>query len=322
MIFFVWIFIFYFIPLPNKNIVTSKKTQMKKKLIVLSMLMGGIAMFMSCNQEKEEFDFEKKVYVGSENPYNYVGEQHNLYLDSIAISLGNKSWFEIQDLYDYNVSKSIIDKSTVTIDEYVDELEKKQSLAYDYLFENSSLFDDYGVVVSSFMREYKNLMLSILHSDEDVAPSEFSERINVIEKHVLESEYIEKKEYETDIKVVLSSLAVAKYSYAYWYAAYSNEKHPWNKIVHYRLDNLYEKQKEGVKEKEKKGFLSKVVSGVVKGVKCVAAAVATVPVDLVGAASAMKPTVDEQGRVKFEGSISGMVDKAKDASASVWDRTL
>lgn len=32
MIFFVWIFIFYFIPLPNKNIVTSKKNTDEKKI--------------------------------------------------------------------------------------------------------------------------------------------------------------------------------------------------------------------------------------------------------------------------------------------------
>lgn len=107
-------------------------------------------------------------------------------------------------------------------------------------------------------------------------------------------------------------MSIARHSYAYWYAAYTQPTHPWYNMIDARIKYLNDNM--SAKAKEKKGFWSKVVTIA----KCVVATVATVPADVVGALSSGNTTVNGNRR-ETTYDLEKMIDKGAEVSADVWE---
>ncbi len=277
-----------------------------KRIALLAIFAG--AFMSSCTEDEYSMENNKKITY--ENQYDYIGEMHNKGLDSIAIYLGDNVRFDLEDLYNYNIEKSNIDKDSISCIEYINKIRQKQNITYTYLYEDSTILNDYGYCISYFMNKYRNYMLQVIGSDKEVTPNEFSANISKIEQEIMLSQYFTDTIYSNDVATILSALSIAKYSYMYWYDSYNNSNHPWHEIIKDRLNTLKSK------EEEKRGFWDILVTAA----KCVVATVAIVPADVVGGILELRPDPfpdDLSGGVQAD--PNDMCEGAKDASAAVWE---
>ena len=276
------------------------------RIALLAIFAGAFMSSCTEDENNEIYNESKKVYY--KNPYDYVGVLHNQELDSIACYLGKNLRFNLKDLYEYNVKKSNINEDSISYATYRNEIKQKQNLTYTYLYEDSTILNDYGYCFSYFMNKYRNYMLQVLDSNKDVTPSEFTSNIESIEQEVISSQYFSDTIYSNDVATILSALSIAKYSYMYWYDSYNNSNHPWHKIIKDRLNTLK------AKEEEKRGFWDILVTAA----KCVVATVATVPADVVGGLLEMEPN-PQYPKGGLKGNPGDICNGAIDASSAVWE---
>lgn len=272
------------------------------------------AMFFTACENNNEDAFVESVNKKNtvENPYEFVGVQHNEKLDLFAKHIGNSIYFSSEDLYEFNKQRD--PKFDISMEDYEKDLDEQMELTYKFMFEDKNALQEVvnSDVLNGYLLEFRDIMLNVLNNSSDVTPSQFCERIFSLEKRIMNDEIFSKEEYQSDYMVLMSAMSIARHSYAYWYSAYTQPTHPWYNMINARIKYLDNSM--SAKEKEKKGFWSKVVTIA----KCVVAAVATVPADIVGALSSGETTVNGNSR-ETTYDIQKMIDKGADVSASVWE---
>ncbi len=218
---------------------------MKKIMTAIAAtIIASTCIFFACSKEENETvknERNEKCMVQNEaNPYDFVGKLHNEGLDYIFSKHGNI------DLSDEQIHSSLVDFSNerfvnfemISPDDFFEEISDNKSLAFkglttDY---NSSLFDD--ELLNSIINEYYQTLRKILNQEEAISPESFSKMIIDLENKILETDKYtipasqeDEDEYETnDYDAVLVSLAIARYSFSYWYEIAFNEDNPFNKM--------------------------------------------------------------------------------------------
>ena len=295
----------------------NKNNEIMYNIKMLLVAIAATFVFASCNEDEFENDENLNLKSTYENPFNYVGEIHNQKLDSIALFLGDNVNFGIGDIYDYNVYKGIIDINEVKVSDYTNNIRDIQSLSYNFIYNDENALNIYGTIVSNSMKEFRSFLLQAITSSTPVTPSDFNYYIHKIESDIMNSDYFQDSLYSNDITVALSGLAIAKYSYEYWYNAYMNTQHPWHNIIHNRLNSLMTKADEPC------GFWNKLANGL----KYVAAVVVTAVADVAGGISTIEVQEHNNNNtnenfINLSIDIDEFIDGAKDMSATAWENIV
>lgn len=283
----------------------------KRKLAVATMF--AAMFFTACENNNDDAIVEnmnKKIAL--ENPYEFVGVQQNEKLTQFAEYLKGDIYFSSQDLYEFNKDRN--PEFNVSIADYEQNLDESMDLTYKFMFEDKTALQEIlkSDVLNKYILEFRDVMLNVINSSSDITPSQFGERIVRLEESIMNDETFEKEEYQNDRIILLATMSIARHSYAYWYAAYTQPTHPWYNMIDARIKYLNDNM--SAKAKEKKGFWSKVVTIA----KCVVATVATVPADVVGALSSGNTTVNGNRR-ETTYDLEKMIDKGAEVSADVWE---
>lgn len=167
------------------------------------------------------------------NPYDFVGLHHNQFLDFLSrvSDVGNLT---IQDIFEASrsFSQSVFGvQDTLTLEETEEYLINNEVLVDNLIHRN----EDYSVLLSepfliSIMDEFTEEMNHILQTSFLMPPQEFWGIINSLEDQVLaEGQYSDPEEESINEHAqVLAALAIARYSYDYWYNVVTNPDSPWH----------------------------------------------------------------------------------------------
>ncbi|MFK8103781.1 MAG: hypothetical protein AB8G15_14700 [Saprospiraceae bacterium] len=167
-------------------------------------------------------------FANPNNPYEYVGEQHNLGLDRIAETPGFEN-LSIEEAH-------AIAAETVEANLGVDEGVPFQDLTDAYEFTNSeepflevaqSLASDGTISDEAYSKLLE--MNQILDDSED--PVSFGEKMIDFENEVMNNGSFTAEELE----IILGAASIARHSTCYWMTAALNADNPWN--VHLGLDS-------------------------------------------------------------------------------------
>ena len=209
-------------------------------IALVATIIASTCIFFACSKEEEnnakDGNKEKCMVQNEANPYDFVGKLHNEGLDYIFSKHGTI------DLSDEQIHSSLVDFSNerfenfemISPDEFFEEISDNKSLAFkglttDY---NPSLFDD--ELLNSIINEYYQTLRKVLDQDEAISPESFSKMIIDLENKILGTgKYTipTSLEYEAnDYDAVLVSLAIARYSFSYWYEIAFNDDNPFNKM--------------------------------------------------------------------------------------------
>lgn len=251
--------------------------------------------------------------IALENPYEFVGVQHNEKLTQFAEYLKGDIYFSSQDLYEFNKDRN--PEFNVSIADYEQNLDESMDLTYKFMFEDKTALQEIlkSDVLNKYILEFRDVMLNVINSSSDITPSQFDERIVRLEESIMNDNTFEKEEYQNDRIILLATMSIARHSYAYWYAAYTQPTHPWYNMIDARIKSLNKGALAKEKEKEKKGIWSKVLTVA----KCVVAAVATVPFD------AVVTTDSDGGTIRnTDLTLEKMIEGAAETSSEVWEWAL
>ncbi len=207
-----------------------------KKLVLVVMCFTLI-----CCEEKESndnsFNFQQKTK--TENPFNYLGERHNCYLDNFAEYLDGSTNFSTRNIYDFDVQENKINYNSMSYLDYKCSLDSIDDITFDYFFGTSpdvtTITSD--SVVAEYLDYFRTLSLNAITSTIAMSPSDFSTSIERMEVDFM-SKYSNLRDVEDSLRyvTVLGMLAIAKYSYQYWYDASFNKSSLWYPIIQNRLN--------------------------------------------------------------------------------------
>lgn len=285
-----------------------------KKTIKSILLLVIFGCLISCEQDENSYNIPKKNTIT--NPYNYVGIGHNEQLDAFAEYLNGEKYFSLDDIYSFSISKGMHRGDNLS--EFKANISENLSMTHDFLFNDTTILDKKinSNIIRSYLTSFGILMRSVVNSESTVTPETFSLKINEIENNIL-NKLDEDTSCVLEYAVALSSMAIAKYSYKYWYEAMTIPTHPWHNIVINRVNSLHTKEAE-----PKKGFWRSLLVAA----KCVVAAIATVPADVIGAASEADTQIIYDELTNTETRITRlneeMINAGYEASAGVWEWAL
>lgn len=262
------------------------KTQLFKlsavAIVVVALL--SLGFFISCKDDNslsgEKNISSKSNSTNSQNPFEVVGVTHNEILNDFPnnVSLDN---YTLNDIYSYNLEKGHLDNS-ISSDTFSLQIFSISKFMLHYTLSEEDLIysSTEDQVVSYYMGRVKEIFVEMINENKEMTPKEFSERINIIEDELIALNLHDKDDiYDKELNkysVLLSSLSVARHSYAFWYDAYHNENNPWHNIMLSRINEIGAKSAFG-------DFFREVGNALVSAAKAVAAVVAFVPADIGGA---------------------------------------
>lgn len=287
-----------------------------KKLVLVVMCFTLI-----CCEEKESndnsFNFQQKTK--TENPFNYLGERHNQILDDFAESLGNSVHFSTKDVYNFSVNEGHLSSNNISYLDYKRSLDSIDDITFDYFFGTSpnaiTIIND--SIVANYLDDFRRITLNAIRSSVAVLPNVYADSIEVLEEGFMHNygnllNIEDSLRYET----VLGMLAIAKYSYQYWYDASFNKSSLWYPIIQNRLNVKSDKPSFWDRCKD-------VVNAVAAGIACAAVDVYTFATEACGLSATIyeDPSNGKDIGVGVGPSIgigTGACDKAGEASINTF----
>ena len=267
--------------------------------------------FSSCNDENEESvknNTNFKSVSNNVNPFDEVGAKHNQLLYDIAEHC-DMSHLTLRDLYNHGINYSSIDSSQTTFDNYVEFGVSNQEFIMDYM-EDSTAIEEFTTDKEfiHYYNAFRKILVNVCLNNNLISPDDFSRQILALENDIIKNKTFDNTDVNDIYGVLLASFSVARYSYAFWYDAYYNEKNPWHTIV---INNINSNDLQ-------KGLFNNVVK-FVKRTVCAAAA------DVWGAVKALGNSIVLPPKVVVHNFITvdlvklwkGIVN-AGHASADAW----
>ncbi len=213
---------------------------MKKTKLIVSFVIAFtcICTITSCSKEQttdfttQEYSSRKSVGVSNEkNPYDYCGRIHNEILDYIIsnnphptnLDIFNLSKEYLQKHYDYSCNitfETVNNDYNATTDFIINAF--LDNTSFDSIFNSKIVAEALDTLVA-----YSN---SIIESNTLPSPVNYADYLIEQEKQIL------KKRQEAGVSsnevseydIALGTLAIARYSYSYWYNVANNPNHLWN----------------------------------------------------------------------------------------------
>ncbi|MGP1515511.1 MAG: hypothetical protein ACTTJH_06070 [Bacteroidales bacterium] len=211
----------------------------EKKILLTSLILAFLGFcFTACNQEEEVKDLRKKGN-STENPFEYVGVEHNNLLDVFANQLRDSIHFSDWDIYRFDVANDDLNSSEYTFANFSADMSTIDAVVPDFLYSDPVVYRRFSnsEIVYSYMLRLREILIGAINSEYPLTPNEFTQSVCGIEDEV-----IGLYSNTTDVNVVrdyacvLGALAIAKYSYLYWYSATFDKNHLWYKIVNNRIN--------------------------------------------------------------------------------------
>jgi len=246
----------------------------KTTLILASLLILGAIFFYSCKKDEsisnKTNNTSKPIRLKSDskNPFDFVGINHNAYLDYFAEHYDvNK----ITDANIYDANVHFLTKYSLSFDEFQKQLLSNQSISinlskgdYSYIDNNKNIDNS----SKSYLKQFYSLIDSLSKNcTELVTSDQFNSLISAIEQNVI-AEGLYSSPDNTDSlncpATVLCVLSIAKYSYSYWYNAYIDKNNPWHNIVYSTVNT------------KNRSFFGALWHGIVTAVKVIVTPVADV----------------------------------------------
>ncbi|MEI6695178.1 MAG: hypothetical protein WCO13_03830 [Bacteroidota bacterium] len=291
---------------------------MKKiSLIIASLLIFSSFIFYSCKKEDKLNNTNGSVNVSkpnnpkrsTENPFDFVGVEHNQYLDYLSANCNVNAITKI-DIY--NANKGFFSDYSLTYDQFEQQLLKNQDqiLKLSNGEDNNLVNNDYNDELTKLcLTQFNDLIGSLVKNDELVSPDFFSLQIEKIEQSVIEQGLYSLPDTDTinNHARVLCFLSIAKHSYNYWYNAYMDNTNPWHNIVYSAVNS------------NSKGIFGALWTGI----KAIGKAIVTPFADAYGFLSPSPENVEFSNPMTGQGptitySLSTCIHSAGQASASVW----
>ncbi len=200
--------------------------------------------FVSCNRESEtersavSSISHSKAAEYPANPYDFVGQRHNQFLNYLAATtnVGKLTTLDIFMASNEFSQTFLGQQDTLDLNETIVHLEGTENYVNNLLHKNGS----YGIFLSnplliSIMDEFTHALRLMMSDSSLMLPDVFFSFINNLENQVLaEGMHTNPKEdIINEHAQVLSALAIARYSYDYWYDVISDSSNPW----HYYVNN-------------------------------------------------------------------------------------
>jgi len=302
---------------------------LKNKIIISSIAIVGIvagSIFYACKKDNNELltnDTKAKVAkTGSlENPYDFVGQLHNKALDYIAetCDLNTLRGIDVNNAVNDFMQNHFADYESTPYDEFVQHLERTDELTAalytgemrmgDFWAESGAA--DAGNVLDRLTSLFKNMNAT----NHLMYPDEFASQVAIFENEVLCWNKHNNPD-ETPIlnaySMALATMAVAKYSYEYWYNAKVNPDHPWHIVI--PDDDGDEPLVMG-----KFGdFFKKVWNAICQAGNAIEKVFSAASVDIGGGLERGFTSDPDIWVPNFDISIRGFVAGAADASGSYW----
>lgn len=170
------------------------------------------------------------------NPYDYLGLLHNEALDTVLLKRSGDNLLENahKKMGDFVISKFPL--STFTSSSFEESMEKANQgyeLMTNILLKTMTVSElGYDNELVPSVEEMYNLCDSMIAKNKLFTPNDFAEKIKKIEAKVLSYNKHNIPNYSTGNTMmnqydnVLASLAIARYSYAYWYDVATNVDNP------------------------------------------------------------------------------------------------
>lgn len=170
------------------------------------------------------------------NPYDYLGFLHNEVLDSVLLNPSSDSLLENAHIKTGAFIKSIFPLSSFTSSSFEESMLKANQgyrLMTDIILKRMTVSElGYNNELEPYVAEMYSICDSLIARNELFTPNEFAEKIIIIENKVLSYNKHNMPNYSTgntemnQYDNVLASLAIARYSYTYWYDVATNDDNP------------------------------------------------------------------------------------------------
>lgn len=224
---------------------------MKKTMIALvATIMAGACVFLACSKEEENTakngTKEKCMMQNEANPYDFMGKLHNEGLEYGFSKLGYGDISE-EDIYNSTIEfvEQNFPENSINVHASFDEtqtiiLNTEETVAALLLGECTTKEFFRDEFLAEMMNRLNELFVNMLETNELTSPEQFAEQTTDLENHIVclnrhnkPSAYGELNEYD----IALISLAIARYSYSYWYSVATDGSHPFHEYFLSGLGN-------------------------------------------------------------------------------------
>ena len=295
----------------------------KQRFIIIAIAAMAIAeccIFAGCTKEPAIGNEPSKgafAISNSSNPYDYCGQIHNEILDYIIEETTNPSCNDIFTLTKEYLLNNYNMNSTVSLSEVGNGFDIITEIVTYSLLEKASFSQMFSSeVVSNTFDSIASYAYTMISTNKLFSPVEYAGQLVVIENRIYEDRLNSgiSADSVTDYDIALAALAIARYSYSYWYEVAADPDNPWNNAS----DNLKSHNEDG---DNPRGFWGKLWDGlcdVVTGVTQIVVQVAVTPI--VDAAGFVYGGATPHGPENFglTLTIGDGIERAGNWSGNVW----
>lgn len=301
---------------------------MKKIFLSLMamMLIVCTAVIVSCSKEqladytahtKDSLKYND-IVANKSNPFDFCGRVHNEILDFIIQNNSHPSNEDIVYLTRQYLLEHYNMSSDLTFGSYSNGYNATVEFVLDAFLRNRSFHEiGFGNIVARTLDMLVGYSNAILATNILPTPQEYADYLIAKEKEIAKDreETVDSNDDVTEYDVSLGTLAIARYSYAYWYEVAHNPQNDWNYI------KINSKKQD---DDSKPGFWKRLWNGICDVAETVAKVVVTPVVDATGFAyGAVKnsgPVPPSSGVFGLDGNwLCPAVETAADWSGSIWE---
>lgn len=267
----------------KKNLKMVKKVKFITTLVVVAI--AGICITTSCSKEQNtnnatelENTSKSALNIANEaNPYDYCGRIHNEILDYIIMNNSHPTQYDIY----YLTKEYLQNEYNMCGDSQFEDMNDGYNDMTDFIVNailEGSSFNEIcpNDVISGILDSLVVYADAMIKANSLLTPNEYAARLVVLENSVMESRLVANipSNSMSEYDVALGALAIARYSYAYWYEVGNSPDNLWNNII------ISSKEQDGDND-DSNGFWGKLWKGichVVVGITQTVVQVATTPI--------------------------------------------
>ena len=292
------------------------------------MVFVGISVVVSCSKEQipseapsSEGRLKNQAGIANENnPFDYCGLIHNEILDFI---IQNNQHPSSEDIFSLT-QQYLLEKHNVSSNLTFSDFSSGYHMILEFIVDAFLRGDSFHGIVSDgvvantldMLVDYSN---SILIANTLPLPQEYARYLIERESEILEDRKGASDAHDavSEHNVSLGTLAIARYSYAYWYDVVNNAQNAWNNV------KPSSKRQDG-DGNEKPGFFKKLWNGICEVSEVVVKAAITPVVDATGfaygAVTNSGPVSPSSPGFGLDGTwLDSAIEVAGDWSGNIWE---
>lgn len=208
---------------------------------------ASICITTSCSKEEAEDSSSmhgcasKNIsgIANADNPYDYCGQLHNEILDYVIENNPNPSDIDI-----YNLSKEFMQQKNIFTNLDYEDIGNGYGCITNIIidaFLNSTSFNEVynNGIISEVFDSLVGYARSMINTNILSTPSEYASRLTILEGKVINKRTMENipQDSISEYDVALGALAIARYSYYYWFKVANDPDSPWNNIIQSKKQN-------------------------------------------------------------------------------------